>query len=161
MGAVGSLFVVGAGRLYTERRFDHPYERGAQGACYRNAFELAIAHPELTYCEGRALSMGAIPIEHAWCVDAEGKVVDTTWTAPDDCYYGVCFDTAWLIRWIEGRKHYGVLAEFFPQELADHAPTDFLHQATDQQIAKASELLATVRSKTTARSRGLEKALRG
>lgn len=56
--------------------------------CFMNAFILVEEQqgallgdevPELTYCEGYVLSSGLpIPIHHAWCVTADGTLVDPT-----------------------------------------------------------------------------------
>lgn len=45
--------------------------------CYANAFRLSMDDPSMTYCEGYTETHG-IPIEHAWCIDKDGKVVETT-----------------------------------------------------------------------------------
>ena len=46
------------------------------GACFRNAFMLAVRH-NLTYVEGFATHL--IPVHHAWAVDTLGTVIDPTW----------------------------------------------------------------------------------
>lgn len=66
---------------------------GPLGDCYRNAWELSL--DGLHYVEGYAM-LGSIgfPIEHAWCVDDDGRVYDNTWPAGHD-YFGMAFrDTA-------------------------------------------------------------------
>lgn len=63
--------------------------------CYRNAYELALHDLSLTYVEG--VAVGVIPTDHAWCVTAEGVVVDPTWAGGrQECndYYGVSFSLA-------------------------------------------------------------------
>jgi len=145
LGGVGAKFLVNAGRVYTERRTKHPYGKKPPGQCYLNAFELALAHPELSYCEGRALSMGIVPLEHAWCVDADGKVVDVTREEYDTVdYVGVAFSEAFLEPWVARRRQHAVLAEMFPSELAKLAPAAFLANPTAEQLAGAVSVFAHV-----------------
>lgn len=145
MRGVGARFILAAGREYDARMLKHRFGRGVQQACYRNAFDLALAHPgELTYCEGRALSCGFIPIEHAWCVTPDGQVVDTTWRDDERHYFGVRFDTDWLHGWVESRSSYGVLANLFPKELLELDPATFLAQPDEAQLERTRRLQADV-----------------
>ena len=43
----------------------------------------------LEYAEGYAVVGSKIPVLHAWNVDAEGSVVDTTWEPVGSAYFGV------------------------------------------------------------------------
>jgi hypothetical protein len=52
--------------------------RGKAGECFRNAMNLALDHQDYIYCEGYATG-GLMPVQHAWCLDQEGRVVDPTW----------------------------------------------------------------------------------
>lgn len=142
MRSVGARFILAAGRFYGRRLEEHPYGRGEQGACFENAFELALTHPELTYCEGRALSMGIVPVEHAWCVTDDGQVVDTTWSGGERDYYGVTFDIGWLEAWIAERKLYGVLANMFPKQLLEMEPSQYLAEPTPEELRAVTELQA-------------------
>lgn len=62
-------------------------------ACFATAARLADAHPgELYYVEGYAdpgINGLAFPLEHAWCVDGQGRVVDPTWAPVGVAYLGV------------------------------------------------------------------------
>ncbi|GGL55306.1 hypothetical protein [Planomonospora parontospora] len=51
----------------------------APGSCFAAATRLAETHETLIYVEGMALT-GSEPLgfDHAWCVDADGRVVDST-----------------------------------------------------------------------------------
>jgi len=145
MHSVGARFILAAGRKYDNRLLQHRFGRGMLQACYRNACDLALAHPgELTYCEGRALSCGIIPIEHAWCVTPDGEVVDTTWSEDECSYFGVCFDTEWLHGWVESRPRYGVMAELFPLELLHLDPATYLAMPDPAQLEATRRLQADV-----------------
>ena len=64
------------------------FEMGEMKACYRNAFLLALDQ-DWDYVEGYATTTElGIPLMHAWCLDAEGRVVDPTWV-DGDAYVGV------------------------------------------------------------------------
>lgn len=47
--------------------------------CFDNAFRLAERRPDLCYVEGYAFSL--LPVEHGWCVDEAGHVIDPTWAS--------------------------------------------------------------------------------
>lgn len=76
---------------YSERQFP----RGEPGQCFANAQRLVINNAELTYVEGYAMSV--IPLHHAWCVDAEGRVMDVTWDRREGAeYFGAPISTHYL-----------------------------------------------------------------
>lgn len=88
--------------------------RGPMKECYRNAAELAIWNKDMTYVEGWAHS-GLIAVEHAWCVDKQGKVVDPTW--PDVRgkgfeFLGVPLSTEYLIHHLEETQMYGIFCDY-------------------------------------------------
>lgn len=93
--------------------------RGTPKECYRNAAMLAIEDPTLTYVEGKVAAI--IPIDHAWCVDADGVVVDPTLNNDDGRvtgYYGVAFPTPYLKRAIFKNKVFGLLDFFYAGKTA-------------------------------------------
>ena len=49
---------------------------GIPKQCYMNAFKL-METDNLTYVEGYCHT-GILPIEHTWCVDSKGNVIDPT-----------------------------------------------------------------------------------
>jgi hypothetical protein len=62
---------------------------GAARQCFRNSVRLALRRPRFyTYVEGYAINKWAAgrPVAHAWCVDPEGFVVDTTWDEGADYF---------------------------------------------------------------------------
>jgi len=85
---------------------------GTVKQCFKNAHQLALWHPELTYCEGYGYSL--IPTPHAWCVTEDGKVVDNTWRPHDGAplYFGVAFPLEVVNRAITLSGHYGVLQDW-------------------------------------------------
>ena len=105
------------------------YDRGEPKQCFANAENLAVFHDELTYVEGLATRLGAIPIPHAWCVDADGRVVEPTWLPDPECdsippvgqweYLGVPFKTDWLVNWTLDQGYYGIFGNCFAPETLD------------------------------------------
>lgn len=77
--------------------------------CFENALKLATDHEAdgWQYCEGYATSI--IPMEHAWVVTPEGKVIDPTWKDAGVAYVGIAMKPTdvWRILCISGT--YGVL----------------------------------------------------
>jgi hypothetical protein len=88
--------------------------RGERHGCYKNATQLA--NESLIYVEGKVATCG-IAIDHAWCVDSDGVVIDPTLEAAraDDTfarvhgYFGVPFMTKYLRKAIIANGHYGLL----------------------------------------------------
>ena len=100
-------FVLREGMFYGGRSDNsNEYKKGKMKDCYRNAYLLADAFSDLTYCEGYA--MGIIPVLHAWCIDSEGQVIDNTW--PDGSeYYGVRFKFWFVTDTIFRHRCWGVI----------------------------------------------------
>ena len=94
-----------------------------QRLCFMNATNKMHDHQGLTYVEGYAVHCG-LPMEHAWCVDSNGKVIDPTWkptyqsgeAVPVEAieYFGIPFKRKYVTRTIITRGYYGVLDN--PQE---------------------------------------------
>jgi hypothetical protein len=94
-GGLIERFVLRNGRFFKAAAFTGA-ARGKQGQCFKNAMELALHNPRLSYVEGFGGSI--IPVHHAWCADADGNVIDPTWDRPEDRdYFGIAFEahTAW------------------------------------------------------------------
>lgn len=79
------------GTVYTEAVEAPAHLRGPLGNCFENSQLAAALDPSLTYCEGVAAFEGGAPMEHAWNIDGDGRVVDVTWV--DGCfgYVGISF----------------------------------------------------------------------
>lgn len=100
-------FVSRNGRFFTPAPFTG--ERMAKKNCFQNAVMLGQinAGKGYRYCEGIAFSI--IPTLHAWCADAEGRVVDPTWDEPENCeYFGLSFDPFDAFEIMKGTGVYGL-----------------------------------------------------
>jgi hypothetical protein len=76
--------------------------------CFTNCIQLAFIEPQLTYVEGLAiLPNPAFDMEHAWCVDAEGRVVDPTWEEPGLAYVGVPFLASYVRARYKAQARFG------------------------------------------------------
>lgn len=76
--------------------------------CFRNALLLMLnSGNEYTYVEGYAANI--VPVYHAWCVDAQGHVIDPTWNDRGKAYFGVPFNNRYVVRLVDKQDHYGVL----------------------------------------------------
>lgn len=109
-------FMLDHGRDYAVGPDSFAGPRGEPKGCYMNATRLAIDsqlsdHP-LTYVEGTIICYG-VPIDHAWCVNADGIVIDPTLTPDKDgCYgnyYGVPFLTDYVRKAVLRNRVYGLL----------------------------------------------------
>jgi len=91
--------VLELGRAFVPQPEPQGVKWGKKKRCYDNAFDLLGLHPTLTYCEGFVLAGPALfPVEHAWCVDEAGNVVDNTLREPGVGYFGIPFDSKWVVR---------------------------------------------------------------
>lgn len=98
------------GRLWEPLALPPEYKRMTPRECYSNALSLALDDPDLTYVEGFAQSP-LIPTNHAWVVDPCGYVIDPTWDSPEtNAYYGIAFDTEFVLQLVNQQGHYGLLA---------------------------------------------------
>jgi hypothetical protein len=111
-------FMLQHGRDYQTGPDTFAGPRGKVHGCYRNA-TLLVCEAELygralTYVEGKVLTCG-ISIDHAWCIDADGVVIDPTLDAerPDFAtvggYFGVPFRTDYVRKAALANKFYGLL----------------------------------------------------
>ena len=105
-------FVDELGSDYVGRALPDQYEFDTPKQCYSNSTILCIGYGCLTYCEGYVLpGKIPIPLAHAWCVDSDGGVVDTTLADPTGWEYcGVQIKEEYVIKILSERGyHAGVL----------------------------------------------------
>jgi hypothetical protein len=93
-------FLVRHGRLWDWRPLPKGIKAGGDRYCYKYATDIALKECGYVYCEGFAFN-GVLPVEHAWCVDGYGKVMDPTWDRlnrrqPVVEYFGVAVKTEFL-----------------------------------------------------------------
>lgn len=99
-------------------------EQGEAKKCYMNAGRMALENPEYTYCEGYVVFCG-VYIEHAWCVDQGGVVVEPTIRGDVDGYYGIPFTTSYLARVSAHTGVWGVISRTNPSLFESPDPEDF------------------------------------
>ena len=80
---------------------------GVLRQCYRNAALLALDCPDLIYTEGLAATEDMVPLEHAWVIDLDGKVIETTWRRPGVVYAGIPFRRASVQESLRENGYYG------------------------------------------------------
>lgn len=93
-------------------------QRGVMGECYRNSQLFVMDNSEFTYCEGWAISARLpIPLQHAWVIDGDGKVIDPTWD-DEAHYYGIPFETEFLVDFTLNVGYYGILGNDYLNDCA-------------------------------------------
>jgi hypothetical protein len=81
-------FVLREGRFFEPQQRPDAITLRHIGECFRNAF-LTMMRTGLQYAEGYAVFGSKIPVLHAWNVDAEGSVIDSTWKPTGSAYFGI------------------------------------------------------------------------
>jgi hypothetical protein len=79
---------------------------GDLGDCFTNTFwQVMRDSGAWRYAEGYAIKdrRTLVPMPHAWVLDAQGRVVDPTWTPPGVAYFGVVFPYVTLLRFRGGQ----------------------------------------------------------
>jgi len=118
-------FILAHGREYPIGPNTYAGPRGEPKGCFMNATHLAQMDRRMTYCEGKTSSILGVPIDHAWCIDPDGIVVDPTLDSlmldgtKRECeYFGVPLRTDYVLRAIKLNKIYGVLDFFYAGKTA-------------------------------------------
>lgn len=84
-------FLLQNGKYYEYKPKPREIHYGEKQLCYMNAYRLASIG--YTYVEGYAMSDNLpMPIQHAWVLDKDGKVIDNTWRK----------------KWLDNPKYFGV-----------------------------------------------------
>jgi hypothetical protein len=125
MGHVPSVFTLKMGRAWSAQPLPAWVAPGPKRQCYQNAGTLAIENTGLTYVEGYAQPPGLPPAHHAWCVDAEGRVIDNTFVDPEASqYFGVPIRAETLCELVEEVRQWGLFAEMMTPETLLRAVDD-------------------------------------
>lgn len=119
-------FVLQHGRPFTAAKLPDWCERGIPKECFSNATHLTL-ETGLTYVEGFMLRDGLpIPIHHGWCVEGD-VVIDPTIDKPENCeYFGIPFDTEFLMLHTTTSGVYGILDNPASQRIYETPPEMFL-----------------------------------
>jgi hypothetical protein len=83
-------FVLCEGRFFEPKPRPDSITLRHIGECFRNAF-LTMMKTGLQYVEGYAVTGSKNPVLHAWNVDAEDSVIDSTWEPVGSIYFGIVF----------------------------------------------------------------------
>lgn len=120
-------FVVDRGFYWPGNALPAAFKRKPARECFQNAGELALRFPDsLTYVEGLAHRM--IPVPHAWCVTAEGQVVDPTWDNPEEAaYFGIPIRYDYLKNHVLNEKVWGLFGEMISPTLIDTPVDTMVH----------------------------------
>lgn len=79
-------------------------------ACYVHAGKAAMRNPDYTYVEGYASMV--IPVAHAWLVDKDGLVIETTWSEMGKDYFGIPFRTGYIRQQIKKTGCYSMIDQW-------------------------------------------------
>lgn len=119
-------FILAHGRSFTFDLTSFQGTRGTAHKCYMNAGKAALDGLG-TYVEGY-VSVGGVPIAHAWLTDAAGQVHDLTLSKPGSVreYFGVPFRVDFLQRRVLETRLWGLLGDRSDVGLLTGGTTDFL-----------------------------------
>lgn len=113
-----AIFIRKMGRAWAPQACPPGITPGTKKQCYANAGILAMENPELTYVEGYACPPGLIPVNHAWCVDRQWRVVDNTFDdAAGAQYFGVPCSRGFLLSRISETGVWGLMGDCMTPEL--------------------------------------------
>lgn len=104
-------FILKNGKEYFVNAETFAGKRDTPKMCCMNATLIATANQDRTYVEGYVTTHG-IPISHAWTVDKNGQVYDSTIDPKNGKiagYIGVPFSTKYLLKATLQNKFYGLL----------------------------------------------------
>ncbi len=104
-------FLLRHGRAFRTGPGTYAGPRGLPKHCFMNAGNAAMGDYRLFYVEGYVRLMGSIPIEHAWCINADGMVIDPTLKDGEniDHYFGAVFTTDFLYHIVRRSGVWGIL----------------------------------------------------
>lgn len=107
---VKDKLLIEKGTFYPVTARSYEGRRGKPKMCFMNATHDALQKIGRTYVEGYIIVHG-VPIHHAWTVDEEGTVYDSTIHPSGEVggYYGIPFTRDYLTDSILKNKYYGLL----------------------------------------------------
>lgn len=107
--------IIEKGVTYAGRALPVDIEKGEAKLCFMNALHLSISNPGWKYVEGFGASGSLIemgihmPMDHAWCIDENGLLVDNTWDKPETSLYrGIPMDPKVVMKHVLKTGYYGV-----------------------------------------------------
>lgn len=131
------------GRQFIFDSLSYAGKRGKAHGCYMNAGRIALDDSSKTYVEGY-VSVHGVPIEHAWVVDADGKVQDPTITGPEGIlgYFGLPIKTEYLRDTILKKGTWGVL-DFTNRDIYKTSPREYVRSGIGERVDETAESSAT------------------
>jgi hypothetical protein len=96
-------------------------KKGRDKECFKNAYHVCVENAGFKYVEGFATSI--IPVHHAWVLDKDDNVVETTWQEAGEEYFGIVIPIPWVNKVIVETGVYGALnpvsktftAKYYPE----------------------------------------------
>ncbi|MFH8443297.1 hypothetical protein ACH4D3_18965 [Streptomyces sp. NPDC018026] len=87
--------VAACGRWYIPASLPAGIRALPERQCFANAAATEREHPHLAYTEGFAVAANSpLPTAHAWCTNADGHVIDPTWSDhAGGAYLGIALPT--------------------------------------------------------------------
>ena len=70
-------------------------KRGKKRQCYANSYRISTT-TSWKYVEGFSVNKHGIPIQHAWVVNNENVIAETTLEKLEDEYYGIIIDENYI-----------------------------------------------------------------
>lgn len=103
--------VLNYGRAFEAPAHPRPkgVRKGRNKLCFMNSYRLT--EQGYRYVEGFAIANIGIqfPIQHAWVVDDNDNVVETTWAESGVEYYGIVFDKDFIDKVMLELRTYGIM----------------------------------------------------
>lgn len=100
-------FILRHGQPFVSQPLPKRFKMRQIKACYWNAYKVMRNNPRLRYAEGYMYVPGCpLLFHHAWCVDAQNRVVDPTLQELNSSksrsggaqYFGIVFEKRWIPR---------------------------------------------------------------